>query len=278
MQAATAVTLHDVGLSGKAGVSVLEDQVGLPLNLVIALLKDLNGNISLNLPVEGRFDDPAFRLDGTILRAVRDVLIGAVTSPLKLLGAVFKGKEKIEDFLLEPIPFVPGTSQPTAAGQGQIARLRSFLAQRPELNLQISGHTGPEDLQALTDRLVLAQLQEQAEATRNRGPEAAEEKDAAPQVPPHAEVLQFLLQRVRSPDGEVSPLSVPAAALLAQLRAQMTVSSQAMKQLVEERVQTVIVALRENNMVAASRLQSSPEKQRGRERAEVHYVLQAQQG
>ncbi|HEV8713318.1 MAG TPA: DUF748 domain-containing protein, partial [Candidatus Binatia bacterium] len=149
LQATTAVTIHNLGLSGKQGASVLEEQVGLPLHLVIALLKDLNGNINLQLPVEGQFGDPSFRLGGTVLRAIRDVLIGAVTSPLKLLGAVFSKEDKIEDFTLAPIRFVPGTNQPDSAGKEQITRLGRFLAQRPELDLHLSGYTGPDDLRAL---------------------------------------------------------------------------------------------------------------------------------
>lgn len=86
------VTLHNINLGGRSHSSELEQQVGLPLTLVIALLKDLNGNINLNLPVEGRMNEPGFHWGGTIIRAVRDVLIGAVTSPSSCWGPSFGGK------------------------------------------------------------------------------------------------------------------------------------------------------------------------------------------
>src|SRR5262249_28550338 len=149
LRANAAVTLHDLGLSAKESTSMVEEQVGLSMSLIIALLKDLNGNINLQLPVEGRMNEPGFHFGGTILRAIRDALIGAVTSPLKLLGAVFSGKEKIEDFFLEPIGFVAGTSQPNTVGKEQLARLQNFLAQRPELDVRLSGFTGEDDLQIL---------------------------------------------------------------------------------------------------------------------------------
>jgi hypothetical protein len=119
VQANAAVTLHDIGLSGKQTTSELEQQVGLSTNLIIALLKDLNGDINLNLPVEGRWSEPGFHVGGTLWQAIRDALIGAVTSPLKLLGAVFSKSDSLEDFALDPIRFVPGTGQLSLAGKGK---------------------------------------------------------------------------------------------------------------------------------------------------------------
>jgi hypothetical protein len=281
LRANAKVTLHDLGLSGKESSSILEEQVGLPLNLVVALLKDLNGNINLQVPVEGQLNEPGFRLGGTILRAIRDVLIGAVVSPLKLLGAVFSGggKGKIEDFTLQPIRFVPGTNQPDSAGKEQLSRLSRFLAQRPELDVRLSGHTGPDDLQMLKDQLVLAQLQEgMPPPEAQKGIDAGQE-GTAPQLTPQEEVRRFLSHRLdQSEGGEAPALSGEATALLADLREKTRVSPQALEQLTQERVQAVIAALTANSGVAASRLHLSQEKLRGREGAEVRYMIQAKEG
>ena len=53
VQANAVVTVHDLGLGGKESTVGLEEQVGLSMSLIVALLKDLNGNINLPLPVEG---------------------------------------------------------------------------------------------------------------------------------------------------------------------------------------------------------------------------------
>jgi len=281
VHATTTVTLHDLGLSGKQSSSVLEEQVGLPLQLVVALLKDLNGNINLQLPVEGQFGDPGFRLGGTVLRALRDVLIGAVTSPLKLLGAVFSGGDKgtLSDFSLEPIRFVPGTAQPTTAGKEQLARLGNFLVQRPELDLQLSGHSGPQDVQVLKDRLILAQLQEQTPDAGTQDSVKTEEGEATPPVTPQEEVRQFLAQQLEPPGKNGAPaLPAEAAALLAKLREQVTVAPQLLENLAQERVQMVLASLTANSAIPASRLRLSAEQMRGREGAEVRYMVQAKQG
>ncbi len=277
LQATTAVTLHNLGLSNKQGASVLEEQVGLPLQLVVALLKDLNGNINLQLPVEGQFGEPGFHLGGTILQAIRDVLIGAVTSPLKLLGAVFSGEDKIEDFTLEPVRFVPGTNQPTGAGKEQLARLGQFLAQRPELNLRLSGHTGPDDLQVLKDRVVLAQLlQENVPPAKAQDAGGTGQGGTTLPVPPQEEVRQFLTYQLSHPEGNGAPaLSAQATALLTQRRDQVTLAPQVKDRLSQDRVQAVISVLTANPGVTQGRLHLSLEKLRGREGPEVRYMVQA---
>ncbi|MBI3302114.1 MAG: DUF748 domain-containing protein, partial [Deltaproteobacteria bacterium] len=279
LQANTKVTLHDLGLGGTQGSSPLEKQVGLSLSLVIALLKDLNGNINLGLPVEGRLNEPGFHLGGTILRAVRDALIGAVTSPLKLLGAVFSSKGRIQNFSLEPIRFVPGTSRPSGPGKEQSARLGGFLSQRPELDLRLSGHTGPDDIRVLTDQLVLAQLQDSAPPAGGQNTPGAEQEGKTPPVAPQDEVRQFLVSQLNQPGSGGAPaLSAQAAALLDQLRGQTVVSQQALDRLAQERVQAVMTGLTANPAIALARLHLASEKLRGQDGAEVRYMLQAREG
>lgn len=274
LQASAAVTLHDLGLSGKQSTSDLEQQVGLPMSLIVALLKDLNGNINLQLPVEGRWGEPGFRLGGTLWRAIKDVLMGAVTSPLKLLGAIFRGEDTLENFLLEPIPFSPGTNQPSLSGKEQLNRLRVFLAQRPGLDVQIIGVTGSADRTILRDQLLLAQL----EGVPPQAPPPVEEKsDAVPSLTPEEEVRRFLSHHIEQREEQAATLSEQAAGLLKNLRAQMIVAPQLLEQLSRERTQAVITALSENSGVSADRLHLSPDKPRGRGAAEVQYMIQARE-
>lgn len=279
LQANMQVTLHDLGLGGKQDSSALEQQVGLPLTLVIALLKDLNGDINLQLPVEGRMNEPGFQWEGTILRAVRDVLIGAVMSPLKVLGAVFKGKDTLEGFTLEPIQFVPGTNQMTDTGKVQLSRLAQFLAQRPELDLRFSGSVGPDEVSLLKDQQILSQLPVSPIPPELRGSAVVEQqKEAAPQVSPQDEVRQFLMSELEHPGTEATlVLSAQATELLTQLRKQTVVPADASAGLAAERVQAVISELATHYAVPATRLSLNPEKQRGPGAAEVRYVIQTRE-
>ena len=67
------------------------DATHLPVRLAIAILKDRNGQILLDVPVEGSLDDPQFRVRKVILHTLLNILEKAATSPFSLLGAVFGG-------------------------------------------------------------------------------------------------------------------------------------------------------------------------------------------
>jgi len=224
-------------------------------------------------------NEPGFRLGGTILRAIRDVLIGAVTSPLKLLGAVFSKKDTLQDFILEPIRFVPGTNRLSAHGKEQSAHLSRFLSQRPELDLRLSGYTGPDDLRVLTDQLVLAQLPERSPPSGGQPVPGPEQEGQAPPLAPQDEVRLFLTAQLnQAGDSGLLALSAEAAALLAQLRGQVVVTQSALERLAAERVQAMIADLTTNAAIAPSRLHLAQEKPRGQEGGEVRYMIQAREG
>lgn len=280
IQANMKVTLHDIGLGGKRETSQLEQQVGLPLTLVIGLLKDLNGDINLQLPVEGRINEPGFHWGGTMVRAIRDVLLGAITSPLKLLGAIFKSKDELEDFTFQPLQFIPGTSEMTEDAKVQLGRVSQFLAQRPGLDLRLSGMAGAPDLERLKDHAILPQLTAPPVPAPEQ-PKSTTEADLAPplQLTPQDEVYRFLTQQLHPTDHTSPvPLSESATTLLKQLRKKTIVAPEAMERLIGERLQTVTTVLTTQRAVAATRIHVHPEKQRGPGAAEVRYVIQTREG
>ncbi|MSQ48250.1 MAG: DUF748 domain-containing protein [Deltaproteobacteria bacterium] len=285
VQANMKVTLHNLDLGSKGNASRLEQQVGLPLALIIALLKDLNGDIDLNLPMEGKINEPGFQWGGTIVRAIRDVLIGAVTSPLKLLGAVFKGNEALEDFTFQPLQFVPGTSDMTHDAKAQLGQVSQFLTQRPGVDLRLSGMVGAVDLQTLKDQAILAQLPPApVPVPAPEQPPSTTEVPTSPPPPlaltPESEVHRFLTQQLHPTDQKTSPvpLSESATTLLEQLRQKTVVAPRAVEQLIGERLQTVTTVLTTQHAVAATRIHAHPEKQRGAGAPEVRYILQTREG
>ena len=65
--------------------------VPLPIKLAVALLKDRNGVITLDLPVSGSIDDPKFRIGPIIWKVFVNLIKKAVTAPFALLGSLFGG-------------------------------------------------------------------------------------------------------------------------------------------------------------------------------------------
>ena len=68
------------------------DAVKLPIRLAIALLKDRNGRIELDVPIEGNLDDPQFHFGKVIFHVLGNIITKMVTSPFAALGAVFGAK------------------------------------------------------------------------------------------------------------------------------------------------------------------------------------------
>lgn len=124
------------------------DQPGamdLPLDLALALLKDGNGVIDLEVPVVGDINDPEFDFGPAIRRTLTNVLTNIVTAPFRLLGSLIGGG----DSSLESIRFLPGRSDIAPPEQQILNQLGEALAQRPQLVLEVPPLTAPEDVLAL---------------------------------------------------------------------------------------------------------------------------------
>ena len=52
----------------------VKSRLGLPLGLIVALIKDSNGNIVLNVPISGSLKDPNFDLSEAIWSSIKNVL------------------------------------------------------------------------------------------------------------------------------------------------------------------------------------------------------------
>ncbi|HET7033928.1 MAG TPA: DUF748 domain-containing protein, partial [Casimicrobiaceae bacterium] len=117
----------------------------LPVLLAVALLKDVNGVIDIQLPIAGSLDDPQFSVGGLIIQVIINLITKAVTAPFALLGAAFGHGEE-----LSTIPFAPGSTAPDAEAQKRLDTLAKALTDRPALKLDIGGRADSDaDREAL---------------------------------------------------------------------------------------------------------------------------------
>ena len=115
------------------------DATHLPVRLAIAILKDRNGQILLDVPVEGSFDDPKFRVGKAVAHVLLNILEKAATSPFSLLSAVMGGGEE-----LSYQDFVPGSAVLLPANEQKLDSLVKGLYERPGLQLEIAGSIEPD--------------------------------------------------------------------------------------------------------------------------------------
>jgi hypothetical protein len=146
------------------------DATRLPVKLGLALLKDRNGKIELDVPVEGNLDDPKFRLGGVIWGAVVNVFTKIVTSPFAALGSLFGGKGEEVRYQ----EFEPGASELLPAAREKLDALAKALYERPGLEVEIEGHTNPEtDRDALRRSKLEQQLRLRKWATLRKNDQAS---------------------------------------------------------------------------------------------------------
>jgi hypothetical protein len=115
------------------------DATDLPVKLAIALLKDRNGVIDLDLAVSGSLDDPKFSIGPLIWKVVVGVIEKAVMAPFKLLGALFGGGEE-----LSFVDFAPGSAALDEANQAKLKTLVKALDARPALNVDVPLASQPD--------------------------------------------------------------------------------------------------------------------------------------
>jgi hypothetical protein len=116
-----------------------KDATTLPVKLAVALLKDRNGVIDLDLPVTGSLDDPKFRLGPLIWKVVVNVVTKIVTAPFALIGSLFGGGEEVNQ-----LTFAPGGSTLQGESNARIESVAKALKERPGLELEIPMATNLE--------------------------------------------------------------------------------------------------------------------------------------
>jgi hypothetical protein len=116
------------------------DATHLPVRLGIAILKDRNGKIVLDVPIEGSIDDPKFRIGKVVERAIVNILEKVATSPFSLLGALFGGGGEELGYQ----DFAAGNADLTAPDKQKLDSLVKGLYARPALQLEISGSVEPD--------------------------------------------------------------------------------------------------------------------------------------
>lgn len=123
------------------GDPVESDQAtSLPVGLAIALLKDSNGEIHLDVPISGDLNDPSFSIAGTIFTVLRNLLVKAATSPFSLLTSMLGSGD--QDFT--SVSFDSGLAKLDENQQEMLDKLATMLADRPSLTLEISAYADQE--------------------------------------------------------------------------------------------------------------------------------------
>ena len=131
------------------------DATTLPVRLAVALLRDREGRIDIDLPVRGDLNDPEFSYGRIVVNALVNLITKIVSTPFDMLAGLIGGDG-------EGLSFVDFEFGSAALGTEQIRKLEQLakgLHERPALRLEIKGVADTEhDRVALAEAELLSQL------------------------------------------------------------------------------------------------------------------------
>ncbi len=213
----------------------------LPVRLGIALLKDRNGQINLDLPVSGRTDDPKFSIWGVVWQVVANLFIKAATSPFALLSSMMGSSED-----LSSVTFTPGSAVLAPAEEKKLETLATALSQRPGLKAELSGFVDKQrDPEGYRSELLLQKMRQEKYLELAKSHQIKGEDDAEKMVIQPAEYSRYLktvYQKEKFPKprnliGMVKDL--PDAEMKKLIIANTTVGDQELQQLAAKRAAVV---------------------------------------
>jgi len=133
----------------QTGVDVIQQQSGVPLPIALSLIADLAGTVDLTLPLSLDLAARRVTLGSVVGQAVRGALVGALTSPLRILGSLFGTKGAPHAFAIDPIPFPAGGGALDAGGAARVAEIARILQSHAGLVLVATPQLTAADLAAV---------------------------------------------------------------------------------------------------------------------------------
>ncbi len=166
------LTIEDNQMEGKADIHLsnldveeavqvseqsLKAKLEVPLGTALALLRDNDNNIQLNVPFKGDIAAPNFDAGNVINTALAKALKVGGLGYLKLalqpygtaLSVLQMAGKALKYIPLDPVPYAPGKSAAEAADAQYLQKLSALMGKRPGLRLRLCGFATETDRQLL---------------------------------------------------------------------------------------------------------------------------------
>ena len=122
------IIVHNISLGEKSG-----GEYNVPLKFGVFLMKDKEGVVHMDVPVEGNMNESNVDIRGVIWDAFRNLIIKTVASPGKLLGGIIGGKqEDLEEIRYSYLDTVLNTDR-----LKQLKSLRSLRKNKKGLEISL---------------------------------------------------------------------------------------------------------------------------------------------
>ncbi len=228
----------------------------LPVRLGLALLKDRNGEIHLDVPVTGRLDDPQFNIWRIVFKVITNVLVKAVTAPFSLLSSLFG-----EGGDLSVIAFSPGSHSLLPSEEKKLESLAKALNDRTSLKVSLSAYVDKErDVEGYRKELLERRIKREKylAMTRNAKTAAGQDETAITVSPEERQsLLKSVYGREKFPkprDATGREISLPEPEMVKLILANTKVGQDELDDLAQERVDAALHFLIDRGKIPAKRI------------------------
>jgi hypothetical protein len=121
--------IRNVQLGKKSG-----GLMDLPLKLALYLLKDIHGDITLDLPVTGDLNDPKTKIGKLVWQVVKNVIVKVVASPFLALGKMM-GVDPLE---VKGVEFNYADTTLTATHLRRIKLFTELEQKKPDMKIELN--------------------------------------------------------------------------------------------------------------------------------------------
>lgn len=166
LAATSAFSLDGVGLR-QTGLDVIQRETGVPLTVALGLLKDVGGDVALEVPVEVDTTTGEVALGSFLTQAIGRAVLGALSSPLRWLGMLFGTDGPPHALAIDPVPFAAGSAVLDAAGTARVGQIARILQSHAELDVILKAMIAAADRTAVGDAGLAELAQRRAEAVRS---------------------------------------------------------------------------------------------------------------
>ena len=138
--------------------SKMTQQLSMPLDSALSLLRDDNDDIALSIPIKGNVTSPDFKISDVINTALGNALQGTVKNYLKYAlqpyGLIFMAAEKAYGaataIKLDAIKFEPAQSALPVSSAPYFEKIGTMLQKRPGLRIKLCGFSTEADRTTLS--------------------------------------------------------------------------------------------------------------------------------
>ncbi|HMS82778.1 MAG TPA: DUF748 domain-containing protein [Nitrospira sp.] len=151
LQVHSDVTLSDLQVEPVRNSThgTVRERIGLPLGLLIALLKDETGRIIITFPISGPLSNPTFDWTNAFWTTIRNSVMKLIALPLRSIGSLFKNTNHVDEVVLTPITFTPGVPTISSSMERMLRDIARLMSSADRTILHIIPILHSADLDAL---------------------------------------------------------------------------------------------------------------------------------